>query len=154
MIKRVSFLEEIKNIHRVHSVCAILGPRQCGKTTLSESYRKTVKENCFVFDLEDPSDLARLENPKLTLETLDGLIIIDEIQRRSELFPYLRVLVDRYPNRRYLILGSASRDLIHQSSETLAGRIGYIELTPFQLSECADQDCLWKRGGFPNSFLQ
>lgn len=154
MIKRTKFLEEIKNIHRIHSVCAILGPRQCGKTTLAESYRKTVEDSCFVFDLEDPSDLARLEDPRLTLETLEGLIIIDEIQRRPELFPYLRVLVDRYPNRRYLILGSASRDLIHQSSETLAGRIGYIELTPFQLSECADQNRLWKRGGFPKSFLQ
>lgn len=154
MINRKGFLDEIKHIHQVHSVCAILGPRQCGKTTLSNFYRQTFKENCFTFDLEDPSDLAKLENPKLTLETLEGLIIIDEIQRRPELFPYLRVLVDRYPNRRYLILGSASRDLIHQSSETLAGRIGYIELTPFQLFECKDQDRLWKRGGFPKSFLQ
>ena len=154
MIERKSFLEEINQIHRVHSVCAILGPRQCGKTTLSECYRQTVEKKCFTFDLEDPSDLAKLENPKLTLETLDGLIIIDEIQRRQELFPYLRVLVDNISNRRYLILGSASRDLIHQSSETLAGRIGYIELTPFQLSECADQNRLWKRGGFPKSFLQ
>lgn len=154
MIDRKRFLENIKVTHRVHSACAILGPRQCGKTTLAELYRKTFKEKCFTFDLEDPADLAKLENPKLTLETLDGLIIIDEIQRRPELFPYLRVLVDRYPHRRYLILGSASQDLIHQSSETLAGRIGYIELTPFQLSECFDQTRLWKRGGFPKSFLQ
>lgn len=154
MINRKRFLEDIKKVHKIHSVCALLGPRQCGKTTLSELYRKTVDEKCFVFDLEDPSDLGKLENPKLTLETLEGLIIIDEIQRKPELFPYLRVLVDRYPHRRYLILGSASRDLIHQSSETLAGRIGYIELTPFQLSECNDQNRLWKRGGFPKSFLQ
>lgn len=154
VIKRKRFLEDIKNVHRVHSVCAILGPRQCGKTTLAQLYRESVEKECFIFDLEDPTDLEKLETPKLTLESLDGLIIIDEIQRRPELFPYLRVLVDRYPHRRYLILGSASRDLIHQSSETLAGRIGYIELTPFQLSECKNQDRLWKRGGFPKSFLQ
>lgn len=154
MIKRSRFLEEISQIHRIHSVCAILGPRQCGKTTLAHVYRQTLEGACFTFDLEDPTDLEKLENPKLTLEPLEGLVIIDEIQRRPELFPYLRVLADTYPHRRYLILGSVSRDLIHQSSETLAGRIGYLELTPFQLSECGDQDRLWKRGGFPKSYLQ
>lgn len=89
MVRRERFLEEIKHVHRVHSVCAILGPRQCGKTTLSDLYRQTVEEQCFTFDLEDPADLVKLENPKLALEKLDGLIIIDEIQRRPELFPYL-----------------------------------------------------------------
>ena len=154
MIKRKRFLENIKKVHRVHSACAILGPRQCGKTTIANLYRKNFEGSSVTFDLEGPEDLVKLENPKLTLEPLEGLIIIDEIQRRPELFPYLRVLFDRYPNRRYLILGSASQDLIHQSSETLAGRIGYIELTPFQLSECFDQNRLWKQGGFPKSFLQ
>jgi len=154
MVKRGRFLQHIKNVHKIHSVCAILGPRQCGKTTLAQLYRQSFEGQCFVFDLEDPADLGKLGNPKLTLEPLEGLIIIDEIQRKPELFPYLRVLVDRYPHRRYLILGSASRDLIHQSSETLAGRIAYIELTPFQLTECRDQNRLWKRGGFPKSFLQ
>ncbi len=154
MIERTRFLEDIRQIHRVHPVCAILGPRQCGKTTLAQLYCQPLEGQSFIFDLEDPEDLGKLENPKLTLETLEGLIIIDEIQRKPELFPYLRVLVDRYPHRRYLILGSASRDLIHQSSETLAGRIGYLELTPFQLSECRDQNRLWKQGGFPKSFLQ
>lgn len=154
MINRKRYFEEIKMAHKIHSVCAILGPRQCGKTTLAKLYSQSFQEKTFVFDLEDPEDLARFETPKLILEALDGLIIIDEIQRRPELFPYLRVLVDKYPNRRYLILGSASRDLIHQSSETLAGRIGYIELTPFQLTECFDQDRLWKQGGFPKSYLQ
>jgi len=153
MVERKRFLEAIKNVHKIHSVCAILGPRQCGKTTLASLYRDSINKESVAFDLEDPSDLAKLDTPKLTLEPLDGLIIIDEIQRRPELFPYLRVLVDRYPDRRYLILGSASRDLIHQSSETLAGRIGYIELTPFQLTECFDQNRLWKRGGFPKPFL-
>ena len=90
MIYRKRFLEEIKQVHRVHSVCAILGPRQCGKTTLAELYRQTVEEKCFIFDLEDPTDLGKLENPKLTLETLDGLIIIDEIQRRPEAIPLFK----------------------------------------------------------------
>ncbi|MBY0272118.1 MAG: ATP-binding protein [Alphaproteobacteria bacterium] len=153
MIERKHFLEQIKQIHSVNSVCAILGPRQCGKTTLATSYRQSIEEKCYVFDLEDPTDLEKLSTPKLTLETLDGLIVIDEIQRRPEIFPYLRVLIDRYPDRRYLILGSVSRDLIQQSSETLAGRIGYLELTPFQLSECHDLRRLWERGGFPKSYL-
>jgi predicted AAA+ superfamily ATPase len=135
---------------------AILGPRQCGKTTLSRKYVKSKKleGKAHIFDLEDPADLAILENPKTALEPLNGLIIIDEIQRVPELFPVVRVLVDQ-PNskRKFLILGSASRDLIQQSSETLAGRIAYIELTPFSMNEVADFEKLWLRGGFPNSFL-
>jgi predicted AAA+ superfamily ATPase len=108
------------------------------------------------FDLEDPTDLAALANPKLALQGLEGLVIIDEIQHVPDLFKLLRVLVDRADNpARFLILGSASRDLIRQSSETLAGRIGHIELTPFDLSEVgvASRDRLWLRGGFPPSFL-
>jgi len=97
-------------------------------------------------DLEDPSDLARLEEPKLALQDLQGLVMIDEIQRAPRLFEILRVLVDRESNRaRFLILGSASRDLIRQSSESLAGRIGYIELTPFQMGEVGAENAttLW-----------
>lgn len=108
------------------------------------------------FDLEDPTDLATLAEPKLALQGLRGLVIIDEIQRAPELFPVLRVLVDRPDNSaRFLILGSASRDLIRQSSETLAGRIGHIELTPLQLGETgtASLSQLWVRGGFPPSLL-
>lgn len=107
-----------------------------------------------VFDCEDPTDLTILENPKTTLEPLEGLVILDEIQRLPELFPLLRVLVDQNrKKRRYLILGSASRELLRQSSETLAGRIAYIELTPFSLQEVEDSQRLWLRGGFPNSYL-
>ncbi len=106
------------------------------------------------FDLEDYTDLARLQNPKLALEPLEGLIIIDEIQRMPDLFPYLRVLADR-PKKpaKFLILGSASRELLRQSSESLAGRIAYTEVKPFSLSEVGDQKTLWVRGGFPLSYL-
>lgn len=155
-INRFDVLERIKRHFRVHSVCALLGPRQCGKTTLSKVYAEwDSQSSVYRFDLEDPTHLAQLENPKLALEHLNGLIIIDEIQLRPNLFPYLRVLVDQKPECRYLILGSASRDLIQQSSETLAGRIGYLHITPLNLSECGSENWrkLWCRGGFPRSYL-
>ncbi len=102
----------------------MLGPRQCGKTTLAKQYASLKSERTLHhFDLEDPDDLAKFNAPKLALEDLSGLIVIDEIQRQPELFPLLRVLVDQHKKRKFLILGSASRDLIKQSSETLAGRI-------------------------------
>ncbi len=106
------------------------------------------------FDLENPLDLARLENPMLTLSKLsNNLIVIDEIQRRPELFPVLRVLADASElNNKFLILGCVSRDLIQQSSETLAGRIGYIEVMPFSLDEVKNSSELWLRGGFPRPF--
>jgi len=110
------------------------------------------KEN--YFDLENPIDIQRLQNPFLSLKSLSGLIIIDEIQRIPNLFPILRVLADQKElQQRYLILGSASRELIRQSSESLAGRIAYIELTPFSYPEVADLQNLWIRGGFPLSYL-
>ena len=114
----------------------ILGPRQCGKTTLARDYLAARTEpQIHYFDLEDPDHLNRLADPKLALEGLEGLIVIDEIQRSPELFPLLRVLIDRRPRRqRYLILGSASRALIRQSSETLAGRIAYLELPLFSVN--------------------
>ena len=106
------------------------------------------------FDLEDPEDLARLEDARLTLAPLRGLVVIDEIQRRPDLFPLLRVLVDRRtPSQRYLILGSASRELIRQASESLAGRIAYLELPPFTSTETEPLARLWLRGGFPRSWL-
>jgi predicted AAA+ superfamily ATPase len=105
-------------------------------------------------DLENPLDLVKLENPMLVLSKLSyQLIIIDEIQRKPDLFPVLRVLVDESNKRRFLILGSASRDLIRQSSDTLAGRIGYIELMPFSLEETPNAEKLWLRGGFPKAYL-
>lgn len=152
-MNRNRFLERIHDAYTIAPICAILGPRQCGKTTLSQQYSAQFKGQTHVFDLEHPLDLARLENPWLTLEGLKGVIIIDEIQRRPDLFPVLRVLVDKDKDKKFLILGSASQDLIRQSSETLAGRISYIEMTPFSLTEVINADLLWKRGGFPLSFL-
>lgn len=150
-MKRIQYLQQIKNAFAVNPICAILGPRQCGKSTLARMFAESQAVVHF-FDLEDPTDLARLENPKLVLSELEGLIIIDEVQRKPELFPILRVLVDRY-QKKFLILGSASRDLINNSSETLAGRISHIELTPFSACEVHDLTLLWARGGFPLSFL-
>lgn len=152
-MKRDHYLQLIEKAFRTHPVVAILGPRQCGKTTLSNLYLKTQKERVHLFDLEDPADCMALENPKIVFEPLEGLIILDEIQRLPDLFPLLRVLVDQKKNRRFLILGSASRDLIRQSSETLAGRIAYLELTPFAKFEIGNMNRLWLRGGFPESFL-
>ena len=114
---------QIKRRLDAFPVTAILGPRQCGKTTLA----RTLSADHY-FDLENPRDAARLEQPQLALEDLKGLIVIDEIQRIPELFTLLRHLVDTNPGQKYLILGSASRDLIRQSSESLAGRIAFREL--------------------------
>jgi len=151
-LKREHFSERIDMQYKVHSICGILGPRQAGKTTLAHQFAQDIPDAHF-FDLENPFDLSRLENPMLTLSNIESpLIVIDEIQRIPDLFPVLRVLVDEKP-RKFLILGSASRDLLQQSSESLAGRIGYIELTPFSISEVKNNKKLWLRGGFPVSFL-
>lgn len=155
-MERADFLARIERQFDIHPIVALLGPRQCGKTTLARMLAEKTGNPVTRFDLEDPIDLAALDTPRLALQDLSGLVIIDEIQRRPELFPVLRVLVDRPGNpARFLILGSASRDLIRQSSETLAGRIGHIELTPFSLFETGNQEKqgLWLRGGFPPSFL-
>jgi hypothetical protein len=134
-----------------------LGPRQVGKTTLAKMFlEKDSPGNFHFFDLENPLDLARLQNPMLALSKLtDTLIVIDEVQRAPEIFPVIRVLIDdKQKRQKFLILGSASRDLIRQSSETLAGRIGYVELTPFSLDEVNHKsDTLWLRGGFPLAYL-
>jgi uncharacterized protein len=153
MIERRQFLKDIEKAFAVHSVCGLIGPRQTGKTTLAKLYAEQLGGPVHFFDFEDPTDLALFDNPKLALDSLTGLTVIDEIQRRPELFPYLRVLVDKQPDRKFLILGSAAPELLRQSSETLAGRICYVELTPFMLSECPDEPMLWKRGGFPRSYL-
>lgn len=155
-MNRGHYLELIKRYMRSHKIVAILGPRQCGKTTLAHQFCKQEpdfkQEN--YFDLESPLDLERLKNPILALESLSGLIIIDEIQRYEELFPVLRVLADRKDlKQRYLILGSASKMLIRQSSESLAGRVAFLELTPFNASEVEDLERLWIYGGYPRSYL-
>lgn len=140
---------------KVHRIVALLGPRQCGKTTLAKSYCQT--EDGFVrrnyFDLENPNDLARLNDPYNTLNDLNGLIVIDEVQRAPELFPILRVLHDDDPAKRFLVLGSASKHLLHQSSESLTGRIHYEEITPFCYTEVREWKNLLFRGGFPRSYL-
>ena len=123
-MERLSFLKQIEIQMKVHPVCGVLGPRQVGKTTLARQYSKLYTQgNVHFFDLENPFDRVRLEEPFTALSQLDVLVVIDEIQHAPDIFPVLRVLVDERP-RQFLILGSASRDLIHQSSETLAGRIG------------------------------
>ena len=150
---RQKFLTLIEQHFQVHKVCALLGPRQCGKTTLSKDFAKLYQiPNNNIFDLENPLDLERLNEPMLALSDLQGFVIIDEIQYKPNLFPILRVLADN-KNIKFLVLGSASRDLIKQGSETLAGRIGYIEMTPFDISETFEVNRLWLRGGFPLSYL-
>ncbi len=156
MVKREHYLQKIEQHFHVHSVCALLGARQVGKTTLAQTFVKELRNgNARLFDLEKALDLARLENPMLALSSEpEKLIVIDEIQMRPDLFPVIRVLVDDQAHKRnLLILGSASRDLIRQSSETLAGRIGFVELPPFSLCETSDVNKLWIRGGFPLSYL-
>lgn len=155
-MERTIYLELIARQFLVHEVCAILGARQVGKTTLAHQFsEKYEHQKVIFFDLENSVNLAALNNPLLVLSQYAGfLIVIDEIQRRPDLFPVLRVLADD-PQKRYkfLILGSASRDLIHQSSETLAGRIGYIYLPPFTFFETHATSTLLLRGGYPKSFL-
>ncbi|NDC38467.1 MAG: ATP-binding protein [Proteobacteria bacterium] len=153
---RHSLLHSISQAFRVSPVVALLGPRQSGKTTLARTFSGADIPDANYFDLEEPQSLQRLSNPMLALEELSGLVVIDEIQRAPDLFQILRVLVDRRKTiAQFLILGSASRDLIRQSSESLAGRITYIEVPPFSLPEVGSQEIgklhLW--GGFPPSFL-
>lgn len=154
-MQRFNYQRDIEMNFRVHSACGLLGPRQVGKTTLAKMFIDSHHPDAVRrFDLENPLDLAKLENPMLALaKPASGLIVIDEIQLRPDLFPVLRVLIDESPERKFLILGSASRELIRQSSETLAGRIGYVELMPFSLAETNNSPLLWLRGGFPRSFL-
>lgn len=155
-IIRKNYLKTIEQAFEVNPVVALLGPRQCGKTTLAKLFAEKHRHqfNIQYLDLENPVDLAKLDEPMITLANENEWVVIDEIQRRPELFPLLRVLIDQHrEKRKFLILGSASRDLIKQSSETLAGRISYLELTPFIYGEVNDLDQLWMRGGFPNSYL-
>jgi predicted AAA+ superfamily ATPase len=132
----------------------LLGPRQCGKTTLA---RQIAREHAgTIYDLEDPDDAAALENPMLSLAPLRGLVVLDEVQRRPEIFANLRVLMDR-PDRpaRFLLLGSASPHLVRGVTESLAGRVAFVDMQGFTLGELdgSDQERLWIRGGFPRSYL-
>ena len=154
MIDRPLDLSAIRRALRRTRIVALLGPRQSGKTTLARQIVPVDSAN--YFDLEDPRSLARLEAPDLALRPLRGVVVIDEIQRRPDLFPLLRVLADRTPvQARFLILGSASAELLRQSSESLAGRIETIVLEGFRLSDVGPklQARHWVRGGYPRSFL-
>ena len=143
----------IRGALRRSRVVALLGPRQCGKTTLARQF--VAPDSLNYFDLEDPQSLARLSEPDLALRPLKKLVVIDEVQRRPELFPLLRVLADRTPlPARFLILGSASTDLLQQSSETLAGRLETVPLEGFRLADLGAkaQGRHWLRGGFPLAY--
>lgn len=153
MIVRMADIVLVRAALRRSRVVALLGPRQCGKTTLAREI--VPPDSINYFDLEDPRSLARLSEPDIALRPLKKLVVIDEIQRRPDLFPLLRVLADRRPlPARFLILGSASPDLLRQSSETLAGRIEIVPLEGFRLSDlgAAAQTRHWLRGGFPLAY--
>ena len=152
-VPRRHFEALIRSSLRTFRVTALLGPRQCGKTTLARRFARSPES---FFDLENSLDQARLEAPMQVLGRLKGLVVIDEIQLRPDLFPLLRVLADR-PGQpaTFLVLGSASPDLVRGSAESLAGRIGYVDLGGFDATETGFDrlDRLWLRGGFPESFL-
>jgi predicted AAA+ superfamily ATPase len=153
MIYRKDLHNRIKEALDRSRIVVLLGPRQCGKTTLAREFIHPDSKN--YFDLEDPVSLIRLEEPMTALHELEGLVVIDEIQRRAELFPVLRVLADRRPlPARFLILGSASPELLRQSSESLAGRVEWITMGGFDMAEVGSDESskLWLRGGFPDSF--
>jgi predicted AAA+ superfamily ATPase len=154
VIARPALLADIRRALKRSRVVALVGPRQSGKTTLARQF--VPAGNVRYFDLEDPASLARLSEPMTALAPLDGVLVIDEIQRRPDLFPVLRVLADRKPApARFLILGSASPALLRQSSESLAGRIELMAVSGFSLAEVGPPALArhWLRGGFPRSFL-
>lgn len=156
MIRRTRHVKEIQRRLNLFPVVGIIGARQVGKTTLATQIRESTAGPSTHFDLEKPSDLARLSEPQLALEPLKGLVILDEIQRVPDLFPLLRVLADRPDTpARFLVLGSASPNLLKQSSESLAGRVSFYELPGFGIEEIgqAASDELWIRGGFPRAML-
>ena len=154
MIQRPAIIEALRTALDRSRIVALLGPRQCGKTTLARQFVSPDSSN--YFDLEDPLSLARLDEAMTALRSLTGLVVIDEIQRRPELFPILRVLADRDPlPARFLILGSASPVLLRQSSESLAGRLETIRVGGLTLADVGLEamELHWLRGGLPLSFL-
>jgi len=155
MIDRPALLHKVQTALKRSPAVLLVGPRQCGKTTLAGMIRDNARK-CTYFDLENPGDLSALDEPLTSLEPLRGLVILDEVQRRPDLFPVMRVLADRKPIRtRFLILGSASPHLLRQTSETLAGRLEIMEMSGFDLAEVGIEHVqrLWLRGSFPRSYL-
>lgn len=154
MIPRHDLAQDIRTRLRHNPVVTLIGPRQCGKTTLAHSIASGRRVTGF--DLEDPASRRRLEHPMTALAPLRGLVLIDEAQLQPELFPILRVLADRRPlPARFLLLGSASPDLMRDSSESLAGRVSFVDMGGFDLDEVGLGSLrpLWLRGGLPRSFL-
>ena len=153
-IPRKHHLARVRLLLDEFPVVALLGARQVGKTTLARQLAAAHTDPVAWFDLEDPADLARLDDPGLELRPLRGLVVLDEIHRLPGIFPLLRVLADR-PGlpARFLVLGSASTDLLRQTSESLAGRVAFHHLDGFDLTEVDDLERLWLRGGFPRSYL-
>ena len=154
-VPRKRLLDRIKDRIDTNPGVVLLGPRQCGKTTLAREICKEMGPHEF-FDLENPVDLARLETPLLALEGLSGLVVLDEVQRKADLFPVLRVLMDSAECKaRFLLLGSASPTLVRGVSETLAGRVSFVHMSGFSLEEVGPENYkkLWLRGGFPRSYL-
>lgn len=156
MVGRKNELEALRRLLRRNPVVGIVGARQVGKTTLARALVRGWRGETSYFDLEHPQDMAQLSDPMLALRPLKGLVVIDEVQRAPGLFEVLRVLADR-PRRSatFLVLGSASPELLQQGSESLAGRIAYMEIGGLALSDVnrGQEDTLWLRGGFPRSFL-
>lgn len=153
-IPRQHHLRRVTLLLKEFPVVALLGARQVGKSTLARQLARARRGPTTWFDLENPVDLARLADPGLELRPLRGLVVLDEIHRLPEVFPLLRVLADRPRTpARFLVLGSASPDLLRQTSETLAGRVAFHELNGFGLREVDDLERLWLRGGFPLSYL-
>jgi hypothetical protein len=154
MIDRPYYLQRLRDAIKRSPITALLGPRQCGKTTLA---RILANEKSGVFyDLESSRDRSRLQNPEMVLGAEKGLVILDEIQELPELFKTLRVIVDRPKNKtKFLILGSASPHLLKNVSETMAGRVEFVELAPFNVAEVgiAHLNKIWLCGGFPRAFL-
>jgi predicted AAA+ superfamily ATPase len=156
LINRPAELTRLQSLLEEFPVVGVLGARQVGKTTLAHQLGEQLATTVHAFDLEDPRDLARLTDPMLALRDLRGLVVLDEVQRHPELFPVLRVLADRRPSpARFLVLGSASPELLRQGSESLAGRVAFHQLGGLTLDEVGDDAFrrLWLRGGFPRSFL-
>lgn len=155
VIPRAHLLQRVRTALRRAPAVLLVGPRQCGKTTLARTIHEATARSAY-FDLERPADLTALDEPETTLRSLRGLVVLDEVQRRPDLFPVLRVLSDRKPVRaRFLILGSASPELLRQSSETLAGRVEIIEMGGFDITELGVPKLrrLWITGRFPRAFL-
>ncbi|MES2214999.1 MAG: ATP-binding protein [Pseudomonadota bacterium] len=153
MITRDYYTKTLSEYFEIFPIVSLIGPRQCGKTTIALEFAKSHYSSFHHFDLEDPDDYTILQSAKEALKNLEGLILIDEIQRFPALFSYLRVYADSNPSAKLLILGSSSPDLVRYGSESLAGRVGFIEMSPLSAPEIPIDDRGFYLGGFPRAYL-